>query len=657
MRSIPLGFALVVVLTSATVVGAAVGPPSEQTASPDAVGGSHENWGLQQLGVPTAATQLAPNDTVVSQRLVYNRTPSRPDTFDVTMTFETTSELRDVCIHVPDSYTAVSNHGFETDSVGYRCSYNWDGETSNPSMTFRLPSIMKHGQNSARYYEDDTWALTKFLSNNQYRVEGESKWFQIDDSSDSRTESTRVVEGDGIAGDSMVYFGPVNIETWHVQNEQFRLVEPRIVSLDTDAIRSSLTVSARSLKIGGRSEVVTLFGAPDPMYSGGRAYGDSAWIHETSPVNNVNNVWVHEYVHTRQEWSVSPEMEWLSEASAEYYAAVAAYRQGSVTFPVFYEHVSSDEGASVVLSDDDAADETNAEYTKGSRVVAALDRKIRLATDGSRTFEDVLYLMNRHDERITYTKFQGMVEKVAGESMDDWLDRYVTTEAAPEVTRESSWLSEPPANRDADGDGLPEKGEKEHGLDPFNPDTDVDGLNDSVEVAGVTDPHEYDTDDDGLKDGREVELGTDPTVVDTDGDGLQDKAEVEDYGTDPTQEDTDGDGLADGREEEIGSDPLTADSDDDGLDDGEEVTAGTDPLEADTDGDGLTDASELNGETDPLERDSDGDGVDDGADQDPMVSETTAADGDLPGSMPGFGVGVSALALLLVGAGIRRKRR
>lgn len=716
MRTWVLVCTWVVLVTSAPIVGmmggaaatdvasadgSANGIDATGGASADAVGNSDmdSEVGAQRLG--SRIEQLDREGAVVEQQFRYELTPSRDDTIDVTMRFEATADLQDICINVPDSYTVVSKQGFtKSGGVQYTCPYYWTESTMTPSITFRVSSTQRNDR-SVEYYEGESWGLTKFNSWNRYRVNGDENWYGIDDPSDSRTETTRVVADGGIAGDTMVYFGDVEVESWHVKNEEFRLVDPRGVSLDRNAIRESLVASARMLDIGGRGNRVTVFGARDPIRLGGRAWGDSAWVHQAMQINDPNNVWVHEYVHTRQKWRAAPEMVWVREASAEYYAALAAYRQGSVTFSAFYEHVSTDEDASVVLSDDDAADETRAEYTKGSRVVAALDRKIRLASDGNRTFEDVLYLMNRHDGQVTYTDFTNMVETVAGRSMDDWLDRFVTTEAVPGVAMDESWVTETPADRDADGDGLVEVEEKDRGLNPFDPDTDSDGLNDSAEVAGDTNPHVYDTDGDGLKDGREVEVGTDPTMYDTDTDGIDDETEVEDRRTDPTKYDTDGDGLndgeeqdsesldplvadtdgdglddgeevragtdpsapdsdgdgvEDGREDELGTDPLVEDTDDDGLIDGDEVEVGTDPLESDTDGDGLDDAEEVNGATDPLDADSDGDGVDDGADSDPMASETTGSGGVLPGPMPGFGVGVSALAIVVVGAGIRRLR-
>jgi hypothetical protein len=95
--------------------------------------------------------------------------------------------------------------------------------------------------------------------------------------------------------------------------------------------------------------------------------------------------------------------------------------------------------------------------------------------------------------------------------------------------------------RDSDGDGMPNRWELSHHLNPHHAnakgDPDHDGLKNLGEFRHGTRPHNSDSDDDGVEDGDEVHDGcaaTDPTDSDTDDDGTEDG-----------QEDTDGDGLDD----------------------------------------------------------------------------------------------------------------
>ena len=94
-------------------------------------------------------------------------------------------------------------------------------------------------------------------------------------------------------------------------------------------------------------------------------------------------------------------------------------------------------------------------------------------------------------------------------------------------------------SNDSDHDGMPNRWEVRHGLNPHKAnargDADGDGLRNLGEFRHGTDPQETDTDDDGLEDEDEVDdctTTTDPTDDDTDGDGVEDG-----------DEDTDDDGV------------------------------------------------------------------------------------------------------------------
>ena len=123
------------------------------------------------------------------------------------------------------------------------------------------------------------------------------------------------------------------------------------------------------------------------------------------------------------------------------------------------------------------------------------------------------------------------------------------------------------SKQDPDKDGASNEVEYRYGIDPHDPDTDDGGALDGLEVKLGLDPHlpeddneaDRDTDGDGLPDRWEGIWGTDPSHpdenADPDGDGLTNEGEF-DAGTNPNEPDSDGDGVSDGDEVDQGSDPL-----------------------------------------------------------------------------------------------------
>jgi hypothetical protein len=88
---------------------------------------------------------------------------------------------------------------------------------------------------------------------------------------------------------------------------------------------------------------------------------------------------------------------------------------------------------------------------------------------------------------------------------------------------------------DTDGDGIPDRWEIDHGLNPYDPsdanlDYNYDNLTNLEEYKKRWDPWDTDTDDDGISNYAEFTglfaFFSDPTEKDTDDDGLDDLKEI-----------------------------------------------------------------------------------------------------------------------------------
>lgn len=196
---------------------------------------------------------------------------------------------------------------------------------------------------------------------------------------------------------------------------------------------------------------------------------------------------------------------------------------------------------------------------------------------------------------------------------------------------------------DRDRDGIPNRWETNHGLNPrfagdARRDPDHDGLTNLGEYRNGGMLRDEDTDNDGQDDRDELRTRTDVRDADSDNDGRRDgdedadrdriRNEDEDDATEPCiadDDDRDGDNVADEDENELGLRLGDADSDNDGAKDGAE----------DRDHDGETNEDEDDALDDSCSRDRDGDGIE------------NEDEGDLLGTVLSFDRGTLALVVEL----------
>ncbi len=195
------------------------------------------------------------------------------------------------------------------------------------------------------------------------------------------------------------------------------------------------------------------------------------------------------------------------------------------------------------------------------------------------------------------------------------------------------------AVRDSDGDGIPNRWEKRHGLNPHRAadaraDFDKDGLRNLAEYRVGSDPRDEDTDSDGHDDGDEVRDGyrsTDLLDADTDDDGILDG-----------DEDADRDGI-DNEDEDDASERCKFDDEDrdgDNVDDEDEnEMRGIRVGSADSDRDGILDGDE--------DADKDGEANEDEDDDaaDVCGFDGNEDDGDLIGTIASFDSGTGLLTV------------
>jgi len=514
---------------------------------------------LSAFASTASETLGASGDAAVSRTVSFSRQPHDQGNVTVSVEYDVGRDAEQLIATVPDGASVESIDGFESGSRYDGWQYVWDQHTGDPSLTVEVPVNKSSGAFSGLDFADtESWTLLRSTAgfSAAYYSDADSEWV-YSWRGDDRFRTDFEAAGAAHVSSGMAYLGEHETHSGTAGEQSVTLVVPEAASpgATSEETFALLAESRAAFRFGGVDDHVDVYVGPSPLRKGGYYRGPASfWVHEDSLGNG--GTLVHEYVHTRQSYRPSDEMEWFDEGSANYYRELFQYEQGLQSYNSFRSDVVGDGNTTGALANRSTWSAADLEYHRGERVAAALDAKLRQETDGQRTLQDVLRRMNDQSGELGYGDFKRIVAAVAGTSLDGWLDEYVQTDALPPMPDDADYYTLPSPDVDSDGDGLPNADEREHGTSVTARDTDEDGLGDRQEIeTHGTDPTDADTDGDGLDDGAEVEKHeTDPTVEDTDGDGVDDWAEVESDDLDATDADTDGDGVRDG------ADPRPADA-------------------------------------------------------------------------------------------------
>jgi len=371
-------------------------------------------------------------------------------TVSIQIEYEFSNTLTAFEIAIPPNLSVSHVVGFKNE--GDRCV--WDGETE----LAEIQGVIQASNTAPGKYHfvgDGDWAIIQRPPLSiSYQYIGNSPNI-------SRHYSVR---GDGITSSDgcVMYLGPHEEYTHQAADQNFRLAVPKPANLRENPldILNSLGFASEQLEVGGRNQSVIAIAAPTGAAWSSRGVQSGAngfWAQDSCNLDNINNTWVHEYIHTRQEWDETSATKWLTEATTEYYAALLTYQQGNVPFSAFYDHISTSRDGGSVLVNPSQWTSNEAYYTKGRRVLAALDVEIRRNTDNEKTFQSVFFHLNKHNGALSHNDLVNAVNSEVDQDLEDWLDQYVRGSDLPNIPNQESLFQSdsttPPASESGSDPG------------------------------------------------------------------------------------------------------------------------------------------------------------------------------------------------------------
>ncbi len=394
---------------------------------------------------PAAVSEVssAPDDGILHRTLVLSQRPDRPGEFETELTVSIPEAVGDLEVTLESAATVTETAGFDRLEENV---YRWDGSTAEPTVTFTMPANRTGterrraaaGSEGYTFVETGSWGVV------QVPDVVALEWRERERVG---TDRTVVVDGPGATGGDVAFFGEATEYERTVDGERFRLVVPEAADLAErpDDILESLATASERLRIGAPNDEVFVVAAPtDGVEWGPRGiqYGDGdAWVRDDAPLDEPENVWIHEYVHTRQDFArgetgTTAETRWLVEGSAEYYAALATLEQDRIDYDEFRRFLEAGGRSPYADGTLDAPatwDHERTDYVRGALVLGTLDRELRLATDGERSLSAVVRELNLEDDALTQAAFLAALERAGGADVRALAERYTETNAVPET--------------------------------------------------------------------------------------------------------------------------------------------------------------------------------------------------------------------------------
>jgi hypothetical protein len=333
---------------------------------------------------------------------------------------------------VPEGAEVYETNGFS--QAGER-TYEWTRSTNQPSVRYSLAANHTIDRGSGEKYlyaVTDQWAVVRSPN---IRLQ----WRGVQSSTVTRNH----VDGEGVAGNHIIYLGGYEEHTREAAGQQFRLAVSEYGEMRESPadVLDSLAHAAEHIEIGARDEEVQIIAVPSNVdwAATGVQRGDSdLWVRDNERLDTARNTWVHEYVHTRQDYDRTEETGWTIEGMADYYAALLTYEQGRIDFEEFQRKIERGSGSrysDVRLTERETWEANRGNYEKGGLVFGHLDRRLR--ADADTTLHAAIAEFNQPGTALTQQRFLDSIESVGNADIRADAKRYTeTTDVPPAWDRE-----------------------------------------------------------------------------------------------------------------------------------------------------------------------------------------------------------------------------
>ena len=166
-------------------------------------------------------------------------------------------------------------------------------------------------------------------------------------------------------------------------------------------------------------ERFAIVGAADPMWRGGLSGPDSLYLHADRPLiqRDGTSPILHEMVHSFMHARAGEDGDWIVEGIAEYYSLALLRRSRTFSKRRYERSLEKLREKGRDVDDLLVAHADHAVAARGAVLLAELDERIRAATKGRKSLDDVAQVLQEERAPITTKRFIEIAEDVAGSKL------------------------------------------------------------------------------------------------------------------------------------------------------------------------------------------------------------------------------------------------
>jgi hypothetical protein len=226
-----------------------------------------------------------------------------------------------------------------------------------------------------------------------------------------------------------VLLGDLDVTSTEIEGTKITVASPDDHPFHAEDVMALLRWNLPELRkiLQGFPDRLLIVGAQDPMWRGGLSGPGSMYVHADRPLiqSDGTSPILHELIHVVTHAYAGPEADWIVEGLAELYSLEILRRSGTIDEARHRRTLERLERRGRKVRNVTGTEARGALTARAVMILYQLDTRIREATEGARSLDDVLRRLAVERDEVTEQRFREIAADVAGQELDDVFENEV----------------------------------------------------------------------------------------------------------------------------------------------------------------------------------------------------------------------------------------